>query len=51
MIRLFKSLLSPGPLPSHVHFHVDDRGNKVWCDESACRPERYPPSPPLPTRW
>lgn len=38
MIRLLKNLLPREPLPPHIHFHVDDHGNEVWCDESACRP-------------
>jgi hypothetical protein len=42
MIRLLKNLLPREPLPAHVHFHVDDHGERVWCDESVCRPTRYP---------
>lgn len=51
MIRLFKNLLAREPLPPHVHFHVDDHGNQVWCDESGCRPAPRPSSPLLPSRW
>jgi len=51
MIRLLKSLLPREPLPAHVHFHLDDNGNEVWCDESACRPARRPPHPLVPARW
>lgn len=40
MIQFLKQLLPREPLPSYVHFHVDDRGNEVFCDESACRPRR-----------
>lgn len=46
MIRLLKNLLSREPLPPHVHFHFDDHGNEVWCDESACGP-RHRPNPLL----
>lgn len=42
MIRLLKSFLPREPLPPHVHFHIDDHGNEVWCDESVCRPSRRP---------
>lgn len=42
MIRLFKNLLARESLPPYVHFHHDDHGNQVWCDESACRPTRRP---------
>jgi len=45
MLGFLKRLLAPEPLPTHVHFHVDDRGNEVWCDESACRPVHRPLSP------
>lgn len=51
MIRLLKGLLSHEPLPPHVHFHMDDHGNQVWCDESACSPTRPLPNPLLPLRW
>lgn len=50
MIRLLKQLLSPDTLPPHIHFHADDNGNAVWCDESACRPAQRPNSllfPPI----
>jgi hypothetical protein len=40
MIRLLKNLLVREPLPPHVHFHIDDDGHQVWCDESVCRPTR-----------
>jgi len=51
MIRLLKNLLPREPLPPHVHFHLDDHGNQVWCDESACGPTRHLTSPLLPPRW
>ncbi len=51
MIRLLKSLLPREPLPAHVHFHLDDHGNEVWCDESTCRPAGRPAHPLLPARW
>jgi hypothetical protein len=38
MLHLIKRLLPREPLPAHIHFHVDGRGNRVWCDESICRP-------------
>jgi hypothetical protein len=41
MLRLLKRLK---PLPPHLHFHVDEAGNNVICDESACRPEAPSPS-------
>jgi hypothetical protein len=50
MIRLFKNLLAREPLPPYVHFHLDDDGRQVWCDESACRPKSRPEAllfPPL----
>jgi len=42
MLRLLKRLLPDEPLPAHLHFHLDDRGNKVICDESVCRPRTQP---------
>jgi hypothetical protein len=38
MIHLLKNLILREPLPAHIHFHVDEHGNDVWCDESVCRP-------------
>ncbi|HEV7771692.1 MAG TPA: hypothetical protein VGO48_00235 [Conexibacter sp.] len=38
MIRLLKNLIPRESTPAHVHFHLDNDGNKVWCDESVCRP-------------
>jgi len=43
MLKLFKRLLPAEQLPSHLHFHIDDRGNKVICDESVCRPQQRRP--------
>jgi hypothetical protein len=40
MIRLLKTLLVREQLPPHVHFHLDDDGRQVWCDESMCHPTR-----------
>jgi hypothetical protein len=51
MIRLLKSLLPREQPPAYLHFHLDDHGNEVWCDESACRPARRPMYPLLPPRW
>ncbi len=42
MIRLLKRLLPREPLPTYIHYHVDDLGNEVFCDESACRPTNPP---------
>ncbi len=50
MIRLLKNLITREPLPPHVHFHLDDHGRQVWCDESVCHPTRHAgalPFPPL----
>jgi hypothetical protein len=38
MLNLIKRLFPAEPLPAHLHFHIDDAGNRVICDESACRP-------------
>ena len=52
MFKLIKRLLPDEPLPAHLHFHLDDRGNKVICDESLCRPRTQPATPPfLPFRY
>jgi hypothetical protein len=48
MIHLLKSLLTREPHSAHIHFHRDDHGNHVWCDESACRPTRRPSPMPFP---
>ncbi len=45
MIRLLKNLLSYEPLPPHIHFHLDDQGHEVWCDETVCRPSVQPGPP------
>ena len=42
MFRMLKNLLPRETLPAHIHFHLDDDGNQVWCDASACRPTRRP---------
>lgn len=42
MIQLLKRLLPPlEALPPNAHFHLDEQGNEVLCDEYACRPTRY----------
>jgi len=46
MIRLLKNLLPREPLPSHIHFHIDEHGNEMWCDASVCRPQ-HRPNPPF----
>lgn len=40
MIQLLKRLLPGDKLPAHVHFHIDDHGNEIFCDASVCRPQR-----------
>ena len=45
MLKLFKRLLPAEQLPPHLHFHIDDHGNKVICDESICRPKARPVAP------
>jgi hypothetical protein len=49
MIRFLKNLMPRAPLPASIHFHLDEHGNEVWCDESVCRPASRRPSllPPL----
>ncbi len=49
MLDLLKRLLPREPLPPHVHFHLDEHGNQVFCDESACRPSPRPLFDP--SRW
>jgi hypothetical protein len=51
MFDLFKRLLPREPLPPHVHFHHDEHGNRVFCDESVCRPSPRPLSLIVPPRW
>ena len=44
MIKLLRALFEPRPpLPPYAHFHIDDDGHRVFCDESACRPAQDPP--------
>jgi hypothetical protein len=45
MLKLFKRLLPPEQLPAHLHFHIDESGNRVLCDESICRPQQRPVAP------
>jgi hypothetical protein len=45
MLNLIKRLLPAKQLPPHVHFHIDEDGNRVLCDESVCRPKRRPTAP------
>lgn len=42
MLGLIKRFLPREPLPPHIHFHVDQDGNEVFCDDSVCRPQRRP---------
>jgi hypothetical protein len=47
MFRHLRALLNTRePLPLHVHYHLDDYGREVFCDELRCRPA--PPAQPLP---
>jgi len=46
MLNVLKRLVRE-PLPPHVHFHLDDQGNEVLCDASACRPQPAAVSPLL----
>lgn len=47
MLRHLKALLrTRPPLPANVHYHLDDDGREVLCDESRCRP--LPPAQRLP---
>jgi hypothetical protein len=48
MFQLLKRILPREPLPPHIHFHFDQHGNEVWCDESVCRPQRRPAAFPFP---
>jgi len=42
MLDILKRFVPRQPLPPHVHFHVDTKGNRVFCDESVCRPAPQP---------
>lgn len=47
MFRHLRGLLRAWePLPPHVHFHRDDHGREIFCDEARCRP--LPPGQHLP---
>lgn len=40
MLRQLRALFQiEPPLPTHLHYHVDDEGREILCDESRCRPE------------
>ena len=44
MLRQPRALFhSASPLPDHLHYHLDDEGREVLCDESRCRPEPRQP--------
>ena len=45
MLNLLKNLLPAEQLPAHLHFHIDDDGNRTLCDESVCRPSPRPTGP------
>jgi hypothetical protein len=49
MIRLLKNLLVREPLPANVHFHLDEEGRQLWCDESMCHPTHRPAALPFPS--
>jgi hypothetical protein len=51
MLDLIKRLMPREPLPAHVHFHVDESGARVLCDESACRPAPRPLQHTAAPRW
>jgi hypothetical protein len=52
MIRHLRALFHrPEPLPRHVHYHYDDAGRKVFCDESTCRPAERRHELLFPPRW
>lgn len=51
MLHLLKRLLPARPLPSHVHYHHDERGNRFVCDESICRPTAAKLPLSIPPRW
>ncbi|HXE45066.1 MAG TPA: hypothetical protein VN635_07700 [Conexibacter sp.] len=39
MLRKLRALLrTESPLPAYVHYHLDDEGREILCDESRCRP-------------
>lgn len=51
MFHQLRALIrSPHPSSSTVHYHLDDHGRKVFCDESRCRPRPEPILPYLFTR-
>lgn len=31
------------PLPAYLHYHLDDEGREVLCDETRCRPKPEQP--------
>lgn len=54
MLRQLRALIQrESPLPAHLHYHLDDHGRKMLCDESSCRPTRPAPlaSDLLLRRW
>jgi hypothetical protein len=45
MLKFLKPLFDRrDALPPHVHFHTDETGQRVFCDESICRPAYEPPA-------
>jgi hypothetical protein len=39
MLHQLRALFrAESPLPAHLHYHLDDEGRKVLCDESRCQP-------------
>ena len=39
MLRQLRALFHfESPLPAHFHYHLDEEGRDVLCDESGCRP-------------
>jgi hypothetical protein len=45
MLERLRTLFAPAdPFAhdAHFHYHIDESGNRRFCDESACRPTRDP---------
>ena len=39
MLHQLRALLrAKSPLPAHLHYHLDDEGRQMLCDEWRCRP-------------
>lgn len=43
MFKHLKAFFAPRhELPPYVHFHLDDDGQRVFCDASSCHPAPEP---------